>query len=126
MYYMSSVPLGGATLLRDRIGGGSLSQPGGGCMGCAFGEPPPPPPASARDVVLQVVASLVQKYFPEASDATARAFAEELKPELPQLAIRIATPIALALMITIGVLWIATRSTRTGYAPARRRPSRRR
>lgn len=92
-------------------------------MGCAFGEESPPVGSSKPiDVVSTLLMGLIQKHFPQASDAAARSFAEELRPELPQLAIRVATPIALGVMLAVGVVWLAARSP----APASRRKRRRR
>ena len=111
MYAMTTTwtPLGTATPAMERS-----------CMGCAFGEDVLQP-ATTKDVILTTIMALVQKHFPQANEAMAQAFAEEIKPELPRLVAQMAAPIAVAMMLAVGVLWFATRAPSPTPRPRTRR-----
>ena len=111
MYAMTWTPLGSTPpALGDRS-----------CLGCAFGADPVFEPATPKDVVLTTIMALVQKYFPQANEAMAQAFAEEIKPELPRLVWQMAAPIAVAMMLAVGVLWFATRAPAPPSRPRKKR-----
>ena len=111
MYAMTTTwtPLGTATPAMERS-----------CMGCAFGEDVLQP-ATTKDVILTTIMALVQKHFPQANEAMAQAFAEEIKPELPRLVAQMVAHRRAVLTRALGALWVATTTPSQTRRPRRRR-----